>query len=1527
MKLYVRCLSGSVPQPLPDGDPLFAALLPALQGPYGAIFAAMDADAAGVVADAAHEAVELSVVLERVQKKLQQARRADAGLSAGHAHAAPCLCPSPELALNILYCIASMCCVYEARGEEGAAADGAPMREAVKAQLQRPGGALEVLVDCYSLVCSWLEAWSPDAPALTAAPVQESCWHPGRPCGQSRLLFSLKWLALPHVLHLFLPRALRALSRIYRGQDGLALESEAHALQAKVLEAVQAMLAQTELALQCSSAAEGTAAAVGVWSGEITGVWAPTASKLLRASLGPGNGAGAAPRADVAAASLGLLDALVRSRALRAHLPVALGCEALASVDIANVRFRSSGVSSNCSYADARSAGHTAQVWRVLVGTKSVASLHAELKKPGNPPYAALAGLLGPPLSAGELEYLRCCEVTCGVLVGHTPDKRVSFREQLLQCGSRVHHQLALLLRALQPWLVAKEGVSLRRWSDRSGPIVSRILVRLLEAAELDAPCVLRTALGSSSWLRGGGKVDLGCALDDLLAGVAGQMWKSPSKGGEAASGAASPLSLAHTTERTLCGALCACALARPLWALLAVPRRRQAGATDTEGSAEDAAAVVAARGLFSQHAAAPHSDAHIPAYRCEEGSEGYYASALLFVQRGMRAVASLGDMGCTALVLGGSAALAGLMHSDGSDPAASGGSDHSQAFTFESCSTHPGTENAQRASLLSRRFLALQALVFSWQVLLNAMGRALMVPHRGPQLSQTPASAFSQAPSQFASQVPLTNDEGSSDHSGGQHRVYPREDDKLVAAVSAVSAALVNGWKDCWALLLLPSSVAASSGSDNSLPAVAWAAERFLEAYWWLLHRLSAFRVQPRFGDIGDARQVAVCMAQCGLGHLPSQFPVPLPLNEAGEVSRCALWLGLLPSAALAVTLGEGEAHVLLYAVSRCQKAILEASPPVLEEMLVWLPAALQGCSPSSVDHIGGICIDGSRRDPSRSLGVTVVVQSQVPDHRAFVMFLGTLWQTALVSLTHGLTWANECLDVKVVQHLRNMVLAPLQLAATGQQGVSAWLDGGYAYGADSLGLPVDAWRRLCASWLPHEERLSRVRAAAGYTYPFEETKLSVSADSSSSVVWCGGVYGLAGTRNTSATCSCVLTSEEASVRWYVLDALAVELSKMQQTQHTSEAFVSKWGGFLCMHLAVLVRSWSCGARAMCSGRIATDAQTLEATTLPTIAPLLATLRSRRWTKLLLADSNKKTSLSLVVLDEAQVQADPPSAPVPAYSASATAFSVLSPASLPTNRRKDSCATVMLLGATFDACVYAVCCSIAGVSAAAHLAVLCLRGSAEAIRTANELSEAGNRADSSSGGSVSMAEDILCELTRFRAALEGTFGCNRALLHGVVMSELQAVLDLIPAPPNEDSLLTGEEGEGKDLDVLLKLPLRSDRPTEAYRMQMAWSEPAAGAGTKRKLDEVSALEASSWSRPLKPRSSVSAKIPTEKEYTEISENVEEEEGGEGNEGGNVELGVRNADEPDVPKSGDAGDACDGYASVASDGTLVDDSQ
>ena len=152
---------------------------------------------------------------------------------------------------------------------------------------------------------------------------------------------------------------------------------------------------------------------------------------------------------------------------------------------------------------------------------------------------------------------------------------------------------------------------------------------------------------------------------------------------------------------------------------------------------------------------------------------------------------------------------------------------------------------------------------------------------------------------------------------------------------MTAVSTSLVLGWQHCWAQLLPAAAQCASTGTPPRSAAekevaskhevVAWAAERFLEAYWWLLHRLSAFRVLPLLPPtLGGARAVAACMASCGPGAqrlapnwrapVPPPLTVPLPLDEAGQVSRCALWLGLLPAAALCVSMRSAVPHTLLY-------------------------------------------------------------------------------------------------------------------------------------------------------------------------------------------------------------------------------------------------------------------------------------------------------------------------------------------------------------------------------------------------------------------------------------------------------------------------------------------------------------------------------------------------------------------------------------------------------------------------------------
>ena len=419
-------------------------------------------------------------------------------------------------------------------------------------------------------------------------------------------------------------------------------------------------------------------------------------------------------------------------------------------------------------------------------------SFHALVRAPGNPAYAALGSLLGPPLGTAEAEYLQCCEVAAGVLIGLMPAQRRVFREQLLRTGSRQQLQLALLLRALQPWLVAKPGVALRQWCEGSGAVISRVLVALLEAAGQQARMLLSTGLGSSGWMRGGVRVDLSTALRDLLD----------------CTGGAHSSHTTHTAERALCGARCACALAHPLQPLLAVPRRKQGEVgrglapglgcdEESSGFAEHSlhlrsVAVVAEHGLFSQHAAHPPPHTEIPPYhRREEGEGGYYALTLSLLQKGMQAVAALGELNATSSVPPALAPrlppYAGLWGMDGSETACSAGNSSSASSAgSEACSL--GLDRGElcaNSSLSLRRAIALRALACAWQALLNAVGRALtsacspgvqLHPARNAAPSQTPASsAFSssQAPSQWvASQLPLTNDEGSSQMSGGEHYV-----------------------------------------------------------------------------------------------------------------------------------------------------------------------------------------------------------------------------------------------------------------------------------------------------------------------------------------------------------------------------------------------------------------------------------------------------------------------------------------------------------------------------------------------------------------------------------------------------------------------------------------------------------------------------------------------------------------------------------------------------------------------------------
>jgi len=426
--------------------------------------------------------------------------------------------------------------------------------------------------------------------------------------------------------------------------------------------------------------------------------------------------------------------------------------------------------------------------------------------------------------------------------------------------------------------------------------------------------------------------------------------------------------------------------------------------------------------------------------------------------------------------------------------------------------------------------------------------------------------------------------------------------------------------WVGCWGMQLqLPRSASV-------------AREAYLEAMWWLLHRLSAFNVMQE--------RSLMTRLQNALG----ADPPPLPDTVRPDEAVCALWLVLLPSVAHSRALPSRAVaqRRLEYAISRCQRALLQASPPVLEELIVWLPQALQQLLPA-VD-CAALAEADTRRLGSYSNATTsasavgsqqptmLVLRSLVPDDRPCASLLGIVWQTVVFSLTHDLEmpafpgWSQIGLSAGTHSQLgggtpsstadleglclRSALAAPFALLRVGQAGLAAWMDA-FPYCADSLiQSPHISWQRLCKMWLPYEVLLAgEVAAGRG---------AAVSASYNAHIsMCCGGVYP-AGEKRASVT-----STNELRTSFQMVDNIAQVLHE-NGCKELPLPLSRYWSRWLRANVAGLLVGWHVACMDILSDLVPVHdlaALAVADSRVPALTNVLDLLLQPRWKGVLLED------------------------------------------------------------------------------------------------------------------------------------------------------------------------------------------------------------------------------------------------------------------------------------------------------------------
>ncbi len=1075
--------------------------------------------------------------------------------------------------------------------------------------MEQPNGLYSTLLkECFSHI----------AEALRVA-VNKPDWDVARKdvragVGIEQLLFILKWQGLALAVQPQLLALLKSLNTLAlkldtsRGTE-LSSNSSEHLINMEkcLWETMRALLIQQN-ALTSAMLAP---AVRQLWVRELQTNWWP-----LVASQGRHSTSASSP--DTIEYVLRFMDACLECPMLSRWQPERVGV--VAAEDYLNEMLK---ISNAASKAPPSNLARIARWWRFLVGCCDFTTFNecCRCSVPGQPSgapaatFVALQALLG-----DEVSYLRCCVTLARTLVGRQEIQRREFSKILAEktenakarsIRSTLMIYVNLLLRALQPWLVAAEGQRLRQWTHVSCKLISQCLTLLLGVSWPHGEVLLFTALGSRSWQRGGQVVTLHTAVSDLL---------EPSTI-HFATRADIDVELEQSL-RFLCGARCAVAVLEGSAGLLAVPTDPAQSTTRCYVSTEDlvteihpdtwdarvesAITCTKINGLFAQRAAEPSVET--PPLSLADG--GLQSIALALLQKAF--VAS-----------GHNGGLLDYM-------------DNGYSFMWESLDTETIMAtgcNSTSCSIVGDKLLnvvstspgqlraaAIDILVVGWQRLLNTIGRVAM--SQAPRLSD-PLEQMSNF-----SQGAFTFEAGESQIPGTRMRVYPTEDQLLQAAVNSVCNAHALIWAECWAVQL-------------TLPRrLAFARETYLEALWWLLHRLSAFNV------IQDAHLIHTLLQKLG-----SNAP-PLPSIVARDKSICALWFVMLPTIAHSRSAQSPSIQTrLTYAISRCQRALLQASPPVLEEIIVWLPQMINVLQATSVESVRGYSADTAKKgqDCAAEAGnVALYLRADVHDDFACMIILGTVWQTVLLSLTRDLAmpafpgWSQLGLSSGTPSDtpsstvgmeallLRRTILAPFAQIQSGQTGLSHWLSS-FPYSADKhVTTGRSSWRRLCKMWLPYEVHLATeaLHGRGDVEWYFKQNQ--------DMHLFCGGVY----TRDHKAS---VLAPQELLAGFDVLDGIAVALHESPKDLPAN--LTCSWGKWLRAHALALVLGWYSSCLDILAGDVKIDDHTCASivSASPALRHILEAFARAQWMHLLLQDpqedlviqSGRKANASLVSADQ----------------------------------------------------------------------------------------------------------------------------------------------------------------------------------------------------------------------------------------------------------------------------------------------------
>ncbi len=889
----------------------------------------------------------------------------------------------------------------------------------------------------------------------------------------SSCMFILKWQKLPALMAHRLPSLVRSLSELLgkMGQVNSSLDSQyllhLHKTKKLCIEALACLLAQ---GLPSSPKAALSAS----WFHYSKNVFMPLACRLMSDHLS----------GSISETDLGTLDSLLVLLDHGSCSPEYLFFEAPGEQPVrGELCFLGLGAfvkhidalhtymyTKKDSERDAEFYFRCGMWWRALLNSVDSSSLYCTMvkkydrKKMFDLIWKCVFGCLGIMFASRHNEYLKCCRALAYAIMGKNETQDNNTKILLYERDKSLLYYLNLLFRAIQPLLKPKPSQSISiKWvsEDRTEALLGDTMAVILYKSWPYTKRVLEIPLESSRWVDSGRPVDIKYVIETLLdkdeyAGVSKEDQSFVEK------------------SRRQVGLRCVNALMGLATSLLSLPSR--SGFTCTEDIVQE----VQSRGLFAQRSSEPPIDTLYP-------TVSDLVATLPLIQKGFGKLRALAEQVVCKPVVSSSLNSEHLSSKDDEDTSAG---------------------------------VNLARLTFTWQLCMNAVGRGMIQEKNKSQVlsgsQQVHNSCEYERLSSMSSQL------GSSQR---LHQVYNglSDDPAFIDVLRNVCKTHCLIWFEYW-----DCGVATrNSGSEEFVYR-----ERYLESLWWLLHRLSAFATPQStaltkfmLGLSCYGSHSLHCPPSCRIveslgeeslkyvskAEIESEKPAMMRQAEGCENQMEMFWFILLPSACHARALAVNYAHntqgsvfihgleLLDWAIFRCSKGILEASPPLINDLALWLDKSLHfGCpmrsnsdfanevarqrsrvippsgkvinaeaigmggsdqfGSASIEGIvgkkrknvyddGDDCITGDRETQKHAQVVYILTRKVPSDDRGFSQLAGIIWRVLMramsdlesPSLSGGTPNRSQAEEISPA--IKRLVLMPYHMLSCGQPGISFWL------------------------------------------------------------------------------------------------------------------------------------------------------------------------------------------------------------------------------------------------------------------------------------------------------------------------------------------------------------------------------------------------------------------------------------------------------------------------------------------------------